>query len=151
MKNIIASVVAIAAFSGASAFATEITPGTPIQPGNQGCELLAEAVTVNLSSNVYAAYSCSTANNTIRVATCHKGGSRKQATIACAAVDVITEDDGSTTTVYNDDSCDGTADQTFTSSSLGKGYQASTAGGSVAATNLGAVCDSAGPVDTLLQ
>lgn len=152
MKKITVIFAAAVAFASSSAFATVITSGTPIQAGNQGCQLLGEAVTVNLSSNVYGAYNCNVANNTIRVATCHKGGSRKQATIACAVVDIIppAAGGGDPTTVYNDASCTGTPGQTFQSNSLGKGFQASTAGGSVAATNLAAVCESATPVNTLV-
>ena len=77
MKKIAASIALVIGTLSAPAFATEITSGTPIQAGNQGCELLADAVSINLSSNVYGAYNCVKDNNTIRVATCHKGGSRK--------------------------------------------------------------------------
>lgn len=153
MKKIIASFVVAAGIFSAPAFATPIASGTPIQPGNAGCELLAEAVTISLSSNVYGAYNCDVDNNTIRVATCHKGGSRKQATVACAVVNVVTNDDGTTTNVMNDPSCPTTdfAAATFETSSLGKGYLASTAGGSVAPSSLEAICDSASPVDALLN
>ncbi|GIZ11644.1 hypothetical protein [Pseudomonas sp. NCCP-436] len=153
MKKIVASFIAVAGIFSTSAFATPISSGTPIQPGNQGCALLSEAVTINLSSNVYGAYNCNVANNTIRVATCHKGGSRKQATIACAVVDIIPGENGADDTiVMNDDSCPTTNYEgvTFQSNSLGKGYLASTAGGSVAASSLTAICDSATPVNSLV-
>ena len=152
MKKFIASLAAVAALTSVSVFATEITSGTPIQAGNQGCDLLAEAVTINLSTNVNGAYACNSANNTIRVATCHSGGSRKSGTIACAVVNVIPGVGGGLpVNEYNDPECDGTPDQTFDSSSSGKGFQASTAGGSVAATSLGSACTSASVVDDLLQ
>lgn len=153
MKKIVASFIVTAGIFSAPAFATPITSGTPIQAGNQGCALLGEAVTISLSSNVFGAYNCDVANNTIRVATCHKGGSRKQATIACAVVNVIPGQNGAADTiVMNDDSCPTTnfENSTFTSSSLGKGFLASTAGGSVAAASLGAICDSANPVNGLV-
>lgn len=153
MKKIVAALTLSACAFGTQAFATAISSGTPIQPGNAGCELLAEAVTINLSSNVYGAYNCDKANNTIRVGTCHKGGSRKQATIACAVVSTTKDETtGATTNVMNDPSCPKTEYEkaTFESKSLGKGFLASTAGGSVAAGSLAATCDSASPVDTLL-
>ncbi|MDH0500537.1 hypothetical protein [Stutzerimonas stutzeri] len=150
-KIIVALTLSVCAFS-MQAFATAISSGTPIQPGNAGCELLAEAVTINLSSNVYGAYNCDKANNTIRVGTCHKGGSRKQATIACAVVSTTKDEAGTITNVMNDPSCPKTEYEkaTFESKSLGKGFLASTAGGSVAASSLAATCDSASPVDALL-
>lgn len=151
MKKIAASIAIALGVLSAPAFATEIESGTPIQAGNEGCELLADAVSINLSSNVFGAYNCVKANNTIRVATCHKAGSRKSGTIGCAVVNTIAGEDGAAPTVeWNDDSCEATTD-TFTSDSKGKGYVASTAGGSVAATSLGAFCDSATVVDTLIQ
>lgn len=153
MKKIVASFAVVAGIFSAQAFATPISSGTPIQPGNAGCELLSEAVTISLSSNVFGAYNCDVDNNTIRVATCHKGGSRKQATVACAVVNVVTNEDGTTTNVMNDPTCPTTdfADATFPTSSLGKGFLASTAGGSVAPSSLGEICDSAAPVDALLD
>lgn len=158
MKKILASIFITASFSSA-AYATAITSGTPIQPGNQGCAILAEAVTINLSSNVYGAYTCDAANNVMRVATCHKGGSRKQATVNCAIVNVITNDDSTTTNVWNDSSCtDAKAaaatpqnPHVFTSSSLGKAFTASTAGGSVAAVSLAQTCEGSAAADAVLQ
>ncbi|WP_415753509.1 hypothetical protein [Pseudomonas leptonychotis] len=158
MKKIIMSVFIAASAFSSFASATSIASGTPIQAGNQGCQLLSEAVTINLSSNVHGAYTCNVANNTMRVATCHQGGSRKQATVACAVVDIV-DDNGTPKNVWNDSTCTdaGAAAATpaaphqFTSSSLGKAYSASTAGGSVAALSLGAVCTSSAPADALLQ
>jgi len=151
MKNIVAAIILSASAFSAPAFATAITSGTPIQPGNAGCELLAEAVTINLSSNVYGAYNCDKSNNTIRVGTCHKGGSRKQATINCAVVNTSMVD-GKEVIVMNDDTCpkEDYAKATFVSSSAGKAFLASTSGGSVAAGSLATPCDSAAPVDTLV-
>lgn len=152
MKKTMAALAFSACIFSMPTFAAPISSGTPIQPGNAGCELLAEAVSINLSSNVYGAYNCDKANNTIRVGTCHKGGSRKQATIACAVVSTKTDASGAVTNVMNDPSCPTSEYEkaTFESKSLGKGFLASTAGGSVAASSLGATCDSADPVNTLL-
>ncbi|MDO9622714.1 MAG: hypothetical protein Q7J46_01805 [Pseudomonas sp.] len=158
MKKLLLSVFIAASTISSFASAAPIASGTPIQPGNTGCQLLSEAVTINLSSNVYGAYTCSTATNVMRVATCHQGGSRKQATVACAIVNVVPASGGGTTNVWNDTSCTDAraatatteAPHQFTSSSLGKAYSASTAGGSVAAVSLGAVCDSAAPAETVL-
>lgn len=152
MKKIVASIAVAVGVLSTSAFAApmEIVPGTPIQPGNQGCELLAEAVTINLSSNVHAAYNCIKANNVIRVAACHKGGSRKQGTIACAKVNEYTEN-GSTVVEYNDPSCERDPTGSFPTDSNGKGFVASTSGGSAAAMNLGSVCNSVTPLNALIQ
>ncbi len=151
MKKIAACIAITLGVMSTQAFATEIKSGTPIQAGNQGCELLADAVSINLSSNVFGAYNCAKDNNTIRVATCHKAGSRKSGTIACAVVNVIPgKDSAEDTVVWNDPSCKDT-ESTFTSKSNGKGFVASTAGGSVAATSLDAFCDSATVVDSLIK
>lgn len=159
MKKFLLSVFVAAATVSSFASATAISSGTPIQAGNQGCQLLSEAVTINLSSNVNGAYTCNVANNTMRVATCHQGGSRKQATVACAVVDIEVVG-GVSTNVWNDASCTdakaaaaagGGAAHEFTSSSLGKAFAASTAGGSVAPISLTAVCTSTAPVDAVLQ
>ncbi|MDH0103822.1 hypothetical protein N7320_21115 [Stutzerimonas stutzeri] len=149
MKNIFASVIIASSLFAANSFAATITSGTAIQPGNQGCELLAQAVTINLSSNVYGAYNCVKENNVIKVATCHKAGSRKKETVKCAAVDKDEDDN----TVWNDASCEGKTgeDAVFETDNKGKGYFATTAGGSVGAMSLSAFCDSATPVDTLVK
>jgi hypothetical protein len=159
MKKLLLSVFIAASTISSFASAAPIASGTPIQPGNTGCQLLSEAVTINLSSNVYGAYTCTTATNVMRVATCHQGGSRKQATVACAIVNIVPGTGGAgPTNVWNDADCsdDGAAAATadaphqFTSSSLGKAYSASTAGGSVAAISLDAVCTSATPAEAVL-
>jgi hypothetical protein len=160
MKKLLLSAFLAASTISSFASATAVQSGTPIQAGNQGCQLLSEAVTINLSSNVNGAYTCNVNNNTMRVATCHEGGSRKQATIACAVVDIVTPAGGVATNVWNDPTCTdakaaaaaaGGAAHEFTSSSLGKAYSASTAGGSVAPVSLDAVCTSAAQADGVLD
>lgn len=161
MKKILLSAFLAASTISSFASAAAIQSGTPIQAGNQGCQLLSEAVTINLSSNVNGAYTCNVANNTMRVATCHQGGSRKQATVACAVVDIETPaGGGAAVNVWNDDSCSdakaaaaatGGPAHEFTSSSLGKAFAASTAGGSVAPVSLGAVCTSSAPAEAVLN
>ena len=71
------------------------------------------------------------ANNVIKVATCHKAGSRKIETIKCAVV----EKDKDGKSVWNDSSCKDT-DSTFESQNFGKAAFATTGGGSVAAKAL---------------
>lgn len=85
-KNIIAAALFIG-FSTSAMIATaaptafqgnvEVTHGTT---GN--CPLLAETVRLGVSAKVHGAYDCSEANNLVKVAACHEGGSR-QAGVAC--------------------------------------------------------------------
>ena len=59
---------------------TSIGMGT----GDGECILLAENVTVNLSSGVNGAFRCSQAFGEARVGTCHVAGSRTGQTVTCA-------------------------------------------------------------------
>lgn len=115
------------------ALAAPIT-GNPITPNND-CALLAEQVTLNLSTNVIGAYNCDVPNTRIDIGACHQSGSRKPLVVACQATGV----DAQGNNIYNDASCDGTPQQTFTIANY-RGYEASTSGGSVGATDLGGSC-----------
>ncbi|TBV14044.1 hypothetical protein [Stutzerimonas kirkiae] len=136
------------------ASAATISSGVPIQAGNTGCELLSEAVTINLSSNVYGAYACDLDNNVIRIATCHKAGSRKKSTINCAIVNV-----NGGANEWNDTSCSdskaeaaangGTA-HTFETDDKGKAFSASTSGGIVGAVSLADFCSSATVLESVV-
>lgn len=104
---------------------------------SENCELLVDHVRLTLSTNVHGAYSCNEETNTIKIATCHKAGSRKPADIPCAVVYTDPEDDDP---IYNSDECANPENQKFTIS----GYRAfigSSTGGQVAATELGDSCD----------
>ncbi|MCQ4304957.1 hypothetical protein [Stutzerimonas frequens] len=146
MKKILTCLALASTLFAANSYAAEIKSGTPITADAAGCELLAQDVTINLSSNVFGAYSCQKANNVIKVATCHKAGSRKIETIKCAVVDK--DEDGNS--VWNDSSCKDT-DSTFESQNFGKAAFATTGGGSVAAKSLAAYCDSASPLEAAVK
>ncbi|WP_276488428.1 hypothetical protein [Ectopseudomonas mendocina] len=155
MKKFLASVVVLGGFFASSAYAEPITSGVPIQAGNQGCELLAEAVTISLSSNVFGQYSCNTETNIMRVATCHKGGSRKKGTVNCAIVNVV---DG--VNEWNDSSCSdakaaaaaaGGEPHVFETDDKGKAFTVSTSGGSVGASSLTAPCTGANVLEDFVD
>lgn len=146
MKKFLISLAIATSVLATSAYAKEITSGTAITADAAGCELLAQDVTINLSSNVFGAYSCEKANNAIKVATCHKAGSRNKETIKCAIVGK--DEDGKST--WNDTSCKETTD-TFESQNFGKAAFATTTGGSVASKSLAAYCDSATPLETAVK
>lgn len=132
---------AILITAGLGMSAAAMAAGTPITSGDtitsDDCVLLADQVTLTLSTNVHGAYSCDEFTNTIKIATCHKAGSRKPADIPCAVVYTDPEDDDP---IYNSDECANPENQKFTIS----GYRAfigSSTGGQVAATKLGESCD----------
>lgn len=71
--------------SAASAAPTAFTGNERITGGTGGdCSLLAEAVTLGVSSKVHGAYNCDEALNLVQVAACHEGGSR--AGVTCVAI-----------------------------------------------------------------
>lgn len=70
--------------AAAMAAGTAITSGDSITSEN--CVLLADQVTLTLSTNVHGAYSCDEFTNTIKIATCHEAGSRKPTEVECALV-----------------------------------------------------------------
>lgn len=146
MKKFLTALTVASCFFAANGYATEIKSGTAITADAAGCELLAQEVTINLSSNVFGAYACQKANNVIKVATCHKAGSRKIETIKCAVVDK--DDDGNS--IWNGSDCK-TTDDTFQSQNFGKAAFATTAGGSVAAKSLAAYCDSAASLEAAVK
>ncbi|QLF92945.1 hypothetical protein HW090_06955 [Pseudomonas sp. ABC1] len=136
------------------ASATPISSGVPIQAGNAGCELLSEAVTINLSSNVYGAYHCDLDNNVIRIATCHKAGSRKKSTVNCAVVNVnngVNEwNDASCSDAKAEAAANGGAAHTFETNDKGKAFSVSTSGGIVGAVSLDAACTSATALEAVI-
>ena len=138
-KTIYSLLAAVGLMTSASAMAA----GTAVQTGvaitNADCSLLAENVVLNLSAAVNGAYQCDTILNSIRVGTCHSAGSRKATAIDCAQID--TAADG-VTPIYNDASCDGTANQTFDIADF-RGYVASSTGGGVGTVDLGGNCTAA--------
>ncbi len=141
MKNFIRAIlVATGLFAASSAMAaTAISAGSSVDVTTTDCTLLGETVTVNLSSNVSGAYQCYEELSDIRIATCHKGGSRKGATATCTytGCDV----NGANCTV-NDTSCSTTKPttaETFTYADY-TAYVASSTGGSVAKAQLGGSC-----------
>ena len=146
MKKYLIGLAMATSIFAANGYAAEIKSGTPITADAAGCELLSQKVTINLSSNVFGAFSCQKANNVIKVATCHKGGNRKIETIKCAVVDK----DEAGNSVWNDSSCKST-DDTFESQNFGKAAFATTAGGSVAAKSLSGFCDSATPLEAAVK
>jgi hypothetical protein len=108
------------------------------------CPLLAESVTVGMSARVVGSYNCSEALNTVRVGSCHAGGSRSP--LACtiqnqAAIDAgaaVTPTPVVVTPIYTA-GCN--ADGSGTSTVAGfRAFVASSRGGAMAELPLGGAC-----------
>lgn len=87
MKKVFFSLIAgvtisanvLAADAGAA-----ITSGASIDTtAGNGCSLLSEDVTINLSNSVFGAYACNTVDNVIGVATCHPTGRKGNVSVPC--------------------------------------------------------------------
>lgn len=99
MKNqFIAALVAVGFglfASAASAAPTAFTGNKEVTTGAGGCALLAEKVTLGVSSKVHGAFNCDEAANLVQVGACHEGGSR--AGVTCVA---ITDPEDATKVTY---------------------------------------------------
>lgn len=89
-KMIFAAALAVGAGMSGSVLAEVADNTTPWSSGNISvtnteCKMLAEQVTLGASAKVHANYTCDEINNTIKVATCHEGGSR--AGVQCSTWD----------------------------------------------------------------
>ena len=113
----------------------------------QPCAALANDVSVQLSNNVFAGYTCSTTAFT--AATCHGSGTNKSQTIACTYTETFDDQGVSTGFSKSDDQCpDSAADgsgQATTATFVGRvAFRGASGGGTVGAVNLrGNVCDGA--------
>lgn len=129
--------------SMAASAGTSIPTGSTIDRdgtiSNLPCVLLGEGVTINLSKNVSAAYSCDALNLDIRVAACHAAGSRKATQIDCAVIGVGTD---GTTPIYNNSACTGVTGQQYAIANF-RIFEGSSRGGTVAAVDLGGPCTDA--------
>lgn len=91
-KQLIAALMAVGfgLFAGAASAATAFTGNDEVTGGTTGeCTLLAEDVTLGVSSKVHGAWACDETLNLVQVAACHEGGSRSGVT--CAATPVLDE------------------------------------------------------------
>lgn len=141
-KSILATIFAGTMMASAFASAAAITSGTAITQIQ--CPLLGDQVVLNLSNNVSGAYNCDEANSVIKVAACHKAGSRNPGTANC----VITSASNVTPVVWNDSSCSD-ADDTFEIADF-RGFTANSQGGKVAPEALGGACTE-GTIGALVQ
>lgn len=98
-----------------------------------GCSLLSEAVTINLSNNVFGAYACNVADNIIAVATCHPAGRKGDVTVACT-VGATDAPEGCTATADTGDAA--TAGTAVVQG--GVTYTGSSQGGRIGGTNAAA-------------
>lgn len=131
---------AILITAGLGMSAAAMAAGTAITSDpitSNDCELLADQVRLTLSTNVHGAYSCNKITNTIKIATCHEAGSRKPTDIPCAEVGT---DEESGDPIYNFSECTGAEGQKVTIADF-RAFIGSSAGGQVAATQLGGSCD----------
>lgn len=127
-----------------NASAAPINSNTPITPAL--CAVLADNVTLNLSTRVKGAYTCNEVTNSIKIATCHESGSRKARTGICAGTP--NEDDPDVTD-WNYQGCN-TAGQEVVLGPDYKGFYAITTGGAVLDKQLGGNCTDA-TVGVLVQ
>lgn len=132
-KSILAALLATSALLSFNASAVQIPDDGIITTA--ACTLLGEQVKLNLSNNVFGAYSCTEATSTIQVAACHKAGSRNTTTVNCANAGTDQDPD------WNDASCGSDAD-TFEITDY-RGFRASSQGGKVGAQPLGGACTDA--------
>lgn len=144
MKIKLASISAAIGFAfSMSAFAAPITTA-PITPAL--CAVLADNVTLNLSTNVTGAYSCDEITNSIKIATCHANGSRKARTGTCAGTPNAEDPEKMD---WNYSGCS-EAGQQVTLGPDYKGFYAITTGGAVVDKELGGNCTTA-TVGALVQ
>lgn len=136
MKKLISALLitgGIAASFGAHA--DPIVSGGTITGGDAGdCVLLGENVTLNLSKDVSGAYVCEEPNSEIKIATCHKSGSRKPLLVDCVRVG------DAEPAVYAPTGC--TPGEQFEIADY-RGFTASSRGGGVATEDLGGACTDA--------
>lgn len=134
MKKIVSALIAVASFG----LSFQVSAAGTLVSGDglvttDDCVLLGEQVALRKSSGVSAAYSCTEANTTIKIATCHASGSRKATTYDCVNVGTDTEP------VYNVPGCPN-AEMKVEVAADYKAFIASTQGGGVAATPLYGNC-----------
>lgn len=94
-KQLIAALMAVGLglSAGSASAATAFEGNEDVTGGTTGeCTLLAETVTLGVSSNVHGAYNCDETLNLVQVAACHEGGSRAQGA-ACVDTDTTTTGD----------------------------------------------------------
>lgn len=144
-------IIALFAAAGLScfaslAFAAPTIAGASTSISTTDCPLLAEAVTVGMSSRVVGSYNCSAATNTVRVGSCHAGGSR--APLACssvqnqAAIDAAVAAGQPAVTPTYPAGCAANGTGTSTVGDF-KAFVASSRGGAMAEQPLGGACDAA--------
>lgn len=142
-------IIALFAAAGLSCFASLASAAPTITGASTtistvNCPLLAEAVTVGMSSRVVGSYNCSAATNTVRVGSCHAGGSR--APLACTIQNQAAIDAGaaqSPAVVVAPTYPAGCAADGTGTSTVGdfKAFVASSRGGAMAEQPLGGACD----------
>ena len=145
-------IIALFAAAGLSCFASLVSAAPTITGASTSistvdCPLLAEAVTVGMSSRVVGSYNCSAATNTVRVGSCHAGGSR--APLACSSVQNQAAIDAGAAqippVVVAPTYPAGCAANGTGTSTVGdfKAFVASSRGGAMAEQPLGGACDAA--------
>lgn len=143
-------IIALFAAAGLACFASMASAaptvsGASAQISTTDCPLLAEPITVGMSARVFGAYNCSATSNTVRVGSCHQGGSRSA--LACtiqnqAAIDEAIADGNTPPDPTYPAGCnpDGTGTSTVTDF---KAFVASSRGGAMSEQQLGGACDAA--------
>jgi hypothetical protein len=93
MKKLIFGLLASVVVSNAMAVdaGTALSGSQAVTPDAQGCSLLSEGVTINLSAGVVGAYACNTVSNVVGVAACHPNGRKGDVTSDCDPVPVTAD------------------------------------------------------------
>lgn len=138
MKKQLIAVLMAAGFSMSAGLASAATPFTGnTTVATTACTLLAEDVTLGVSSKVHGAWACDETLNLVQVAACHEGGSR--AGVTCAAR-TVTAEDGTTSVVYQAGCSAETEGQQSSIPSYGA-FFASSAGGVMVQQPMDGRCD----------
>lgn len=151
-KSIYAAFAIVTLAAGSQAYAGNFSgPGTttisPASGATQNCSALSNDISVQLSNNVFAGYTCT--GNTFTAATCHSAGTNKSQTIPCTYTPVYgNPQDPSEVTAYTPSAsqCPARApgqDVTPTTATfVGRvAFRGSSGGGTVGAVDLGGTCD----------
>lgn len=149
------TLVAGALLSGqALAAGANITSGNAITPID--CAALDNNVTVQLSKNVYAGYTCNLAGTALRAGTCHSSGTNKETTQTCTWTSEIV--DGVTIYTPNFTACGTTPDPvdataaTQVTATGRVGFRGASGGGTVGPAELGSTnCDADAVVTDLFM
>lgn len=148
-KSIFTAFAVVALAAGSQAYAGNFAgPGTttisPATGATQNCTALSNDISVQLSNNVLAGYTCT--GNAFVAATCHSAGTNKSQTIPCTYTPVLDGNGDVTGYTASASQCPartvGQDVSPTTATFVGRvAFRGSSGGGTVGAVDLGGACD----------